>query len=115
MPGLVNVYIMWWEDLAAGFVFVISEIRDLDMIDFGSLAGPGGPRDPSKRWGVSPPTSWKGLPGPRGRPDLQNRPFPGPDMGFVSILSGITLCFVWSRMDALDIRVLTARLPTLHS
>jgi hypothetical protein len=29
----------------------------------------GGPGDPLKRWGASPPTVWEGLPSPRGRPD----------------------------------------------
>jgi hypothetical protein len=39
---------------------------------FGGLGGPGRPGDPSKGWGASPPTFWKGLWGHRGRPDAHN-------------------------------------------
>ncbi len=36
---------------------------------FGGLGGPGGPGNHSKRWGVSPPTCWKGFRGRRGPPE----------------------------------------------
>jgi hypothetical protein len=32
----------------------------------GGLSCPGGPGNPSKGWGASPPTFWKAFPGPRG-------------------------------------------------
>ncbi len=47
----------------------------VEIAHFGSLAGSKSPGDPSKRWGAKPPTVWRGLPGPRGRPDLQNERF----------------------------------------
>ena len=43
--------------------------------DFGGLGSPGPPGDPSKRWGVSPPTFFRGFPAARGRPDHQNPGF----------------------------------------
>ncbi len=46
------------------------------MVDVGGLAGPGCPGDPFKRCGAKPPTFWKGLPGPWGRPDPKNLSFP---------------------------------------
>ena len=45
------------------------------MVDFGSLAGPGGPGDPFKRWGAKPPHLLEGSPG---SPGPKNRSFPGP-------------------------------------
>jgi hypothetical protein len=44
-------------------------IRDFEIIDFWGLGGPVGPKNHSKRSGVSPPTVWnglRGLPGPPG-------------------------------------------------
>ncbi len=48
-------------------------LRDSEIIDFGGLEGPGGPRNPSKRWGAKPPAFWSGLRGPKGPPDPKNR------------------------------------------
>jgi hypothetical protein len=66
-PGLRPVWCCctsFWvpEGSLAGFVWT----------HFFSLAGPGGRGKPSKRWGASPPTFWKGLRGLRGRPDPKN-------------------------------------------
>jgi hypothetical protein len=46
------------------------------MVGFWGLGGPGGPANPSKWWGASPLTFWKGWRGHRGRPNPKNRPFP---------------------------------------
>ena len=43
---------------------------------FFNFGGPGGRENPSKWWGSKHPTFRKGVPGPRGRPDPQNRRFP---------------------------------------
>jgi hypothetical protein len=50
--------------------------RDLEIIDFCGLGGPGGPRNHSKKWGAKPPTFWKGFWSRRGRPDPNNLRFP---------------------------------------
>ncbi len=43
--------------------------RDPEIIDFGGLDGPGGPRKHSKRRGASRPAFWSCFWGPRGCPD----------------------------------------------
>ena len=50
-------------------------VRSTDLDWRMGLAGPGGPGDPCKRWGASPPTFCKGLRGLRGRPDPKNHHF----------------------------------------
>ncbi len=42
------------------------------------LGGPGGPGNHAKMWGAKAPTFWTGFWSPRGRPDPENRRFPGP-------------------------------------
>ena len=46
------------------------------IVDFWGLGGPGGRKTPSEWRGASRPTLWKGFPGRRDRPDLQNRRSP---------------------------------------
>jgi hypothetical protein len=47
-----------------------------EIADVWGLGGPEGSKDPSKRWGVKPLTSWEGLPAPRGCQDFKIRRFP---------------------------------------
>ena len=45
------------------------------ILDFPGLGGPRRPGNPSKMWGVSPPTFLKGFPAARGRPNPKNPGF----------------------------------------
>ncbi len=44
-----------------------------EIVYFGGLGGPGGPKNPPRRWGASTPTFWNGFWGPPGPPRPQNR------------------------------------------
>ncbi len=63
---ILDVAVLWDFQISSG----------LESGHFEDLRGPRGPRRPLQKVGASPPTFWKGLRGPRGRPVPQNDRLP---------------------------------------
>ncbi len=77
-------------------------INNPAIIDFGSLDGPGGPRNHSKRWGAKCPAFWSGFRGPPSRaaqtPQIDDFWAQGKISfrAYINTKLGVPVCFVWA-------------------